>query len=411
VTQSAECARSTSPAERPRLEVADIFRAYGNEFVKTHALSAAQRLAMRAITNCRTAALGGHVDVCQNCDHRVPAYNSCRNRHCPKCQALSQAKWIEERKERILPTNYFHVVFTLPSELSGLGRENPKALFDMLFEAAGRTLLELGHDPNRLGAELGITAVLHTWSRQLQFHPHVHCVVTGGGLDVQANRWISVKGRFLFPAKVLSRLFRGKFLALLSRRYDKAQLKLTGLCQELADPEAFTALKDRLYRKEWVVYAKRPFGGAEQVFNYLGRYTHRVGISNHRLRSMDDRGVTFATRDGATETVNATEFIRRFMLHVLPRGFVKIRHFGLMAAGNVNTKLGQARHVLESSDVDEECAEPSTLEEAKPDWREKLLELTGIDITLCPACKTGQMIRVSLGEPRCRAPPLEISPC
>jgi len=282
---------------------------------------------MRDIETCRTAVLGGHLDVCDACGDARPAYNSCRNRHCPKCQCLRQAKWVADRMERVLPTHHFHVVFTVPEECKPLALRNRIRFFEILFASASHTLLQLGLDPDRCGATLGITAVLHTWTRKLGFHPHLHCIVTGGGLAPDGARWISVKGdgNFLFPVAVIGALFRGKLLAALTRAREHGQLDFDGECADLADPAAFARWKDALYKKNWVVYCKPPFGGAEQVFKYLGRYTHRVGISNQRLRSFDERGVTFATKDGAAVTLAPHEFIRRFLLHVLPRGFVRIR--------------------------------------------------------------------------------------
>ena len=335
---------------------------------------------MRAIEDCRTERLGGHLDVCAGCAFTRPAYNSCRNRHCPKCQALTQAAWIDKRMEYVLPTHYFHVVFTLPHELGALALRNRKPIFDLLFSAAARTLLELGKDEKRLGAQLGVTAVLHTWTRDLRFHPHVHCIVTGGGLAPLGDRWISSRPKYLFPVRVLSDLFRGKFLDGLARAYEHGELDLGGACSELANPEAFAQLKDTLYRKNWVVYAKRPFAGPEQVFKYLGQYTHRVGISNHRLVSFDEHGVCFGTKNGKQVTVAPMEFIRRFLLHVLPDGFAKIRHYGLHASSNVHTKLAEARRHLAAND------KPVDTSPSQQTWQEQHLALTGVDLTTCPRC-------------------------
>lgn len=376
---------------RPRIEVADIFRSHGEIYRQTHVLSPEQSAVMRAIEVCRTPVLGGHVDVCNACAFARPAYNSCRNRHCPKCQALTQATWIEKRMEYVLPTHYFHVVFTLPHELVPLALRNRKAIFDLLFSAAARTLLELGKDEQRLGAQLGVTAVLHTWTRDLRFHPHVHCIVTGGGLANNGDRWISSRQNYLFPVRVLSDLFRGKFLDGLARAYERGELHLEGACVELADPAAFGRLKATLYRKAWVVYAKRPFAGPEQVFKYLGRYTHRVGISNHRLVSFDAHEVCFRTKDGKQVTVAAAEFIRRFLLHVLPDGFVKIRHYGLHASSNVRTKLAEAHRHLEADDRSAPAAPPQQT------WKERLLALTGVDLATCPHCG-GEMISHPLND-------------
>jgi hypothetical protein len=277
----------------------------------------------------------------------------------------------------VLPTHYFHVVFTLPHELVALALRNRKTIFDLLFSAASRTLLELGKDEQHLGAQLGVTAVLHTWTRDLRFHPHVHCIVTGGGLAPQGDRWISSHQKYLFPVRVLSALFRGKFLDGLARAYARGELDLGGACAELANPDAFGQLKDTLYRKDWVVYAKRPFAGPEQVFKYLGQYTHRVGISNHRLVAFDEHGVCFRTKNGKQITVAPTEFIRRFLLHVLPDGFAKIRHYGLHASSNVRTKLAEARRHLTIND------KPSQASAPQQTWQEQHLALTGVDLATC----------------------------
>lgn len=350
--------------------------------MRAHALSPDQHAILRAVARCRTAALGGHVDVCDACGQGAIAYNSCRNRHCPKCQALSQARWINRRMERVLPTHAFHVVFTIPSELHGLALVNRKEIFDILFAAAAESLLELGRDRRWLGAELGITSVLHTWTRDLRFHPHVHCVVSGGGLSPDGTEWIAARPDFLFPVRVLGALFRGKFLARLARLYDRGAFRLDGPAAPLADRRRFARVKDKLHRTRWVVYAKRPFGGPEQVFRYLGRYTHRVGLSNRRLVSLDERGVTFRTHGEQTVTLPPDEFLRRFLLHVLPKGYVKIRHHGLMAASNVTTRLVAARHLLERAPAPAAPDVPRT----PADFRELLLALTGVDIRRCPIC-------------------------
>jgi hypothetical protein len=392
---------------RPRFEVADIFRDQGEVYRHSHALTAEQRKAIRDIVACRTAVLGGHLDVCPDCGFNRPAYNSCRNRHCPKCQALKQAAWIEARRERTLPTHYFHVVFTVPQELNALAQRNPVRIYDLLFAAASATLLQLGHDPARLGGLLGVTAVLHTWTRSLLYHPHIHCIVTGGGLAPDGDTWIATRRRFLFPVKVMGALFRGKLLAALTQARARGLLTFAGSCADLADDAVFARWKDQLYNKSWVVYSKTPFAGAQQVFNYLGRYTHRVGISNQRLLSVDDRAVCFATKNGATCTLLPLDFIARFLLHVLPSNFVKIRHFGLLAPANVNTKLHAARRLLTTADptvaphVDGDQPPPP------PTWRDLLRRLTGIDLARCPACAA---LLVSCPLPRAfgpspRAPP------
>jgi len=369
------------------LEVADIVRAHGEDFARAHVLTPDQHDVLRDIARCRTAVLGGHLDVCNACGYSANSYNSCRNRHCPKCQALAQARWIEGRMKHVLPTHSFHAVFTIPSELHGLAMANRELVFGWLFTAAAETLQELGRDPKRLGAELGTTCVLHTWTRELLFHPHVHCIVTGGGLSLDGERWVPTRPDFLFPVRVIGALFRGKFINHLVRAHDKGELRLQGPAAHLADPRRFARVRDKLYRKRWVVYAKPPFGGPEQVFRYLGRYTHRVGLSNHRLVSLDERGVTFRTRGATTLTVAPNEFLRRFVLHVLPKGFVKIRHYGLMAPSNVATKLAKARRVLGAVTPQEPIG-------PKPprSFEELLLALTGIDVRRCPRC-TGSMTR------------------
>lgn len=373
---------SAQPGQRrPRLEVADIFRSAGEAFRDRYVPTPEQRKVIAAIERCRTAKLGGHLDVCTVCGHERPAYNSCRNRHCPKCQALPQARWIEKRSERIIPTKYFHVVFTLPQELRALARVNPIEMYDLLLESAARTLLDFGR--SRLHAQLGVTCVLHTWTRDLRFHPHAHCIVTAGGLDEQGH-WVPARSRFLFPVKAMSKVFRGKFLDGLENLHKDNALTLERQCAKLADRATFAKLKDDLYRKKWVVYAKQPFGGPKQVFQYLGRYTHRVGLSNQRLVSFDGHAVCFRTKHGKTTTIDAVEFMRRFLLHVLPSGFVKIRHYGLVSAGNVNTKLETARRCLEA--VDDTTVTQTPIPEKPPSWRDLLLTLTGVDLLVCPAC-------------------------
>jgi len=364
---------------RPLLEVADIFRAYGEAYRRAHTLSAEQRKVMRAIEACRTAVLGGHLDVCDQCGHEEPSYNSCRNRHCPKCQSLAQRDWIEGRKARILPVHYFHVVFTIPAKLRAIAFWNPRLVYDLLFRSASATLLELARDPRRLGAQPGITAVLHTWTRSLLLHPHLHCIVTGGGLTADGSHWVHAKRKHLLPVNVMSELFRGKFLAGLVRAQREGRLRLEGRFSA----GTFERLTDALYEQDWVVYAKRAFLGPEHVFEYLGRYTHRVGISNQRLVAMDDDGVTWITRGSATETVPPEKFIQRFLLHVLPKGFVKLRHYGLLASGNATTRLETARALLQPSPP----AKPKSDAENASDLE---------DPRLCPVCKVGRMIWTSL---------------
>jgi hypothetical protein len=388
-------------AGRPRFEVADIVRDHGEAYLRRHPVTADQRRVLRDIASCRTAVLGGHVDVCAACGFERPSYNSCRNRHCPKCQSLSQAKWIAERQARVLPTHYFHVVFTLPAELRALALCNRDRVFDLLFQCAAQALLTLGHDPKRLGALIGITAVLHTWSRDLGFHPHLHCIVTGGGLSLDGTRWVEGRRGYLFPVRVLGKLFRGKMLDALRDAYDAGELVLEGGAAALHDVVAFADMIDALYKKAWVVYAKPPFGGAAQVIAYLGRYTHRVGLSNHRLLGMDERGVRFRTRGDKTVTLSADEFLRRFLLHVLPKGFVKIRHYGLMAASHATTTLEVARQRIAMAAT---ASTPTAQDDASTgddrvearDWRARLEILTGIDLSACPRCGLHTMQRLPL---------------
>lgn len=341
---SGACAVAPRAPTRPALELADIVRAHEADYRSTHAVTPEQSKVLHDLTQCRTPALGGHVEVCA-CGYRSdPSYNSCRNRHCPKCQSSAAYKWIEARTERVLPTHYFHVVFTLPAELRDLARRNRRLVYDLIFRCASATLLELGEDPKRLGARLGVTMVLHTWARDLAFHPHVHAIVTGGGLALDGDaRWLPLREDYLFPVKVMGALFRGKLLAALSAAHARNELDLG---PEPVDPEGFERLHRRLYAKNWHVYAKRPFGGPEQVIKYLGCYTHRVGISNSRLVSMDERGVIFRTKNGQTVTLAGTAFLERFLQHVLPRRFVKIRHYGLLAPARVHEDLEIARSLL-----------------------------------------------------------------
>ena len=340
------------PALRPRLEVADILRAHGQAYRARHPVSPEQAKVLTNLSQCRTAALGGHVDSCNGCGFVRISYNSCRDRHCPKCQSSERAAWVDARLERLLPVEYFHVVFTLPRQLQPLILKNRRVLYALLFAAASESLLELAADPKRLGAQPGITAVLHTWGQNLLFHPHLHCVVTGGGLSPDGQRWIATRPGYLLPVQVLSRLLRGKFLARLKQLYGAGKLTLSGSVSHLAQPPAFQTLLDCLYRTKWVVYAKPPFGGAAQVYRYLGRYTHRVAISNSRLISLRDGQVRFQYKDYADDqkskqmTLSAEEFLRRFLLHVLPKGFMRIRHYGLLASPNVQTKLKRCQWLL-----------------------------------------------------------------
>jgi len=378
---------------RPRFEVADVVREHGEQYRRAYTPSAAQQKVMGHLQRCRTAALGGHLDRCADCGHERPSYNSCRDRHCPKCQGPRQAEWLARRLERLVPTAHYHVVFTLPEALRPLVLGNKRLLYGLLFKAASQTLTTIAADPRHLGAQLGFTAVLHTWGQKLDAHPHLHCVVTGGGLSPDGQRWVSRKQPFLLPTPVLSSLFRGKYLAGLQRLWKRGLLRLGGSTAELADPVAWAGLRDRLYRKKWQVYAKRPFGGPKQVFTYLGRYTHRVAITNRRIEDISGGTVRFSYRDykdgrriKALELM-ATEFLRRFLLHVLPKGFVRIRHYGLYAGSNVNTKLANAQALLAPGDIATKTS-PLPLLELPPNapWWERFRALTGIDVMVCPRC-------------------------
>jgi hypothetical protein len=389
---------------RPVLELADIVREHGAGYRQRHVLTPEQHAVLGAVVRCRTAVLGGHLDVCLECGHSAPSYNSCRDRHCPKCQALAQAKWIEGRMARVLPTHYFHVVFTLPAELRPIAAYNRRKVFDFLFAAASTTLLELGEDPKRLGAELGVTMVLHTWARDLSFHPHVHAIVTGGGLSPDGNTWIPARRRYLFPIEVLGALFRGKLLAALDTAMKRGDITMPGGdTADTADPEAWDRLRDRLHRMTWNVYAKRPFGGAEQVIRYLGRYTHRVGISNHRLVSMDERGITFRTKDGKTRTLSPEAFLARFLSHVLPRRFVKIRHYGLMSASHATTRLERAKELLSDSAARAETLSTTPVPENDGAVSSLLVDCDE-ELRRCPVCGANALVRRPLAE--ARAPPV-----
>jgi hypothetical protein len=346
---------------RPALEVADVLRAHGASYLDAQGphLSRDQRRAVQELALCRTAALGGHTEQCGNCGTQRVSYNSCRNRHCPKCQAGTRAAWLEREGQTLLPVDYYHVVFTLPADLGPLALQNPRVLYNLLLRTAWETVRELASDPHYLGATVGLLAVLHTWGQTLCHHPHVHCVVTGGGLACDVNgqveeppRWLSCRPGFFLPVRVLSRLFRGKFLAGLRAAYDAGQVGCHGRLAALTEPAAFAAWLTPLYGQEWVVYAKPPFGGPEQVLKYLARYTHRVAISNSRLVALADGRVTFRYKDYAddhrhkTMAVAAHEFIRRFLQHVLPSGFVKIRHYGLLANRYREANLRVCRSLL-----------------------------------------------------------------
>lgn len=398
---------SGAPVPHAGLEVADIFRRHFAAFQQRWIPPPSVTRVAWDVMRCRTAALGGHLEVCAACGWERPAYHSCRNRHCPKCQALRQARWLAQRMTRMVPTHYFHVVFTVPSELHGFVRRNRARLYDLLVKSAAAALLTLGRDPKWLKhpAQLGLTCVLHTWTRALTFHPHVHCIVTGGGLALDGTHWVAAAPDFLFPVHVLGALFRGKVLAGLATLRARGQLR-----QDDPGNRAATRRRARLSEQSWVVYAKRPFGGPAQVYRYLGRYTHRVAISNTRLVSADDDRVVFRTRGHATASCDPVEFIRRFLEHVLPTRFVKIRHCGLFAAVHVHTRLEHARRLLATTDTavsiprDHAAASPSTASPTALPFAALLLALTGIDLGLCPHCHQRTMTRRPLPLD-CRGPP------
>ena len=378
---------------RPPLEVADIFRQHGYEFRLTHSLSPEQRRVMRAIERCRTASLGGHVEQCDACGHQRIAYNSCRNRHCPKCQALAKARWLQARLDDLLPVEYFHVVFTLPEQLAAVALQNKRVVYNLLFAAASETLRTIAADPRHLGADIGFLAVLHTWDQTLRHHPHLHCVVPGGGLSMEGEGWRSCRPGFFLPVNVLARLFRRLFLQGLECAYEKGKLNFHGVCAFLAQPTAFKRLLKSVRAREWWVYAKPPFGGPAQVLAYLGRYTHRVAISNHRLLSLKHGKVTFSWRDNrhgqtqSTMTLTAEEFMRRFLLHVLPRGFQRIRQFGLLA-NRRRDELGRCRQLLRTA--------AQTVESLSQDYQSLYQIVTGTSLQACPVCRTGTMKFFSL---------------
>jgi len=370
---------------RPTLEVADIIRAQGERFIERSRswLTWAQRKVLYAIERCRTAALGGHRDRCARCGHRAISYNSCRDRHCPKCQTGARNRWLAERSKELLPVRYVHVVFTLPHQLAPLAYQNKRLLYRLLFRASAATLLEVAAAPRHLSAEIGFLSVLHTWGQNLQHHPHVHCVIPAGGLSTDHTRWIQPRYPFFLPVKVLSRVFRGKFVAGLQRAYRQGKLGFYGDQKSLQDPKLFRALVRSLFRQDWIVYAKPPFGGPQYVLHYLARYTHRVAISNHRLVSFQNGQVSFRWKDYAhgskqrIMTLSADEFLRRFLLHVLPKGFVRIRFFGFLANRRRATLLPICRQLLAvQSTVGSPCpASPPPL----PTWS-------------CPVCGGPMMI-------------------
>jgi hypothetical protein len=361
---------------------------------------------MRAIEICRTAVLGGHKDRCDNCGHLEISYNSCRNRHCPKCQTLRKERWIEARSEDLLPIQYFHVVFTIPSELNPLVSMNRNVMYDLLFRSVSETLLELASDQKHLGARIGAIGILHTWGQNIMDHPHIHCIVTGGGLSIDGSHWVSCRKRFFIHVKVMSAVFSGKFLDHLKHCFKRGALVFPGSISHLKELDDFESFRKQFYKKDWVVYCKPPFDGPKGVLQYLGRYTHRIAISNNRILANRDGNVSFLWRDYAddnrqkTMTLKADEFIRRFLLHVLPPRYVRIRHFGLLANRNRKDAIALCRKFLGSGIT-------VTKENARQEsWQEQLLRICGIDVTACPVCQKGRMCRIETLLPiRCKSPP------
>ncbi len=385
---------------RPPLEVADLVRTAGDAFIERSRkwITWKHVKVLLAMARCRTAALGGHVDECTRCGHRAISYNSCRNRHCPKCQAGARDRWLAARRQELLPTRYVHVVFTLPRELAPLALQNKKVIYDLLFRSSAETLLEVARDPKHLGAEIGFFSVLHTWNQKLGLHPHVHCVVPAGGLSADHTHWIKTRYAFFLPVKVLSRVFRGKFVAALKRAFRDGQLQFHGDLAPLAQPKTFSSWLRPLFRKDWVVYSKRPFGGPQHVLHYLGRYTHRVAISNHRLVSFADGKVSFRWRDSVHNneqklmTLPLDEFLRRFLLHLLPEGFVRIRNFGFLANRKRATTLPLCFQLLGSA----------------PQAKVEVSTASSSDAWLCPKCGGPMMVveRLTAAEIQLRSPPL-----
>lgn len=393
---------STSP------EVADVFRRYGEVYraQRGAALSTAQRRAMSAIELCRTAALGGHVEQCDSCGHQRISYNSCRSRSCPKCQSLVRAQWLEDRQAELLDTEYFHVVFTVPDEIAAIAYQNKAVVYGILFRAAAEALRTIAADPKHLGAEIGFFAVLHTWGQNLLHHPHLHCVVTGGGLSPDGMRWISCRSGFFLPVRVLSRLFRRLFLEHLDKAFLAGELAFFNSLQQLSTRAAFLRYLAPVRKTEWVVYAKPPFAGPQQVLDYVGRYTHRIAISNNRLLDIDRGQVRFRWKDYRDRnrqkvmTVPADEFIRRFLLHVLPEGFHRIRYYGFLGNRHRTHKLARCRELLAMPAPEPLDGQPER------DYRDRYEELTGVSLKQCPVCHQGRMVIVETFDGVTTRPPI-----
>jgi len=388
---------------RPPLEVADLVRAAGDAFIERnrHWLRWKHIKVLLAIRRCRTAALGGHLDECTRCGHRAPiSYNSCRDRHCPKCQTAARDRWIAARRRELLPTRYLHVVFTLPHRLAPLVLQNKKVLYGLLFRTSAETLLEVARHPRHLGAEIGFFSVLHTWSQKLKIHPHVHCVVPAGGLSLDHTRWVRSRDNYFLPKEVLQEIFRGKFVDALKQAFQNGQLRFEGDLKLLAQPKIFATWLRPLFRQDWVVYLKRPFGGPAYVLHYLGRYTHRVAISNHRLVSLTDGQVTFRWRDSAHHNeqkllpLSLDEFLCRFLLHILPKGFVRIRNFGFLANRKRTMLLPLCFQLLGSAQQPQTEQHGSGTQDFPDSWR-------------CPKCGAPMRVieRLTAAEIQLRSPP------
>ena len=373
-------------------EIADIFNKYGKKYIEKYSLSYQQLKVISAITSCRTSKLGGHADVCEECGHLRISYNSCRNRHCPKYQGLLKEKWIEDRKKDLLPIQYYHIVFTIPNILNDLVLRNKQEMYSMLFKASSETLKELAADPKYMEANIGFISILHTWGQNLMDHPHIHCIVTGGGLSFKNKEWLSSKKNFFLPVKVISSLFRGKFMHYLKQKYHENKLFFPGKIQHLQKENNFQKLVDTLYSKNWVVFSKPSFANPEAVIEYLGRYINKVAISNHRIIKMEDGKVTFRYKDYSDDdknkymTLDVFEFIRRFLLHVLPKRFVRIRYYGIMCHRYRKQNLLFCRYLLNvyvNNNVDNSYSKES--------WQNILFRLTGKNLSICPECG-GNMI-------------------
>ena len=380
--------------DSPRL--GDVIRRFGPALLEQRGetVTPAQHAVLSTLGRCHTAALGGHLYRCDTCGAEHPAYNSCGNRHCPSCLGHKSAAWLEERAAELLPVPYFHVVFTVPAEVSALALGNKKVVYSILFRAASETLLEVARNPDHLGADIGFLAILHTWTQTMLHHPHIHCIVPGGGISPDGSRWIKSRDDFFLPVRVLSHLFRGKFLAYLAEAARAGSLRFAGVTAPLATPTGFAAFLEEQRSREWVVYAKRPFGSPEQVLKYLARYTHRVAISDARILDIQDAGVTFRYRDNTrgpqVMTLDGVEFLRRFLLHVLPTGFVRIRYFGLLANCHRADNLARCRELLAADPTGAEAPAPSALPAPSPAEQDR---------DRCPSCGTGRLRRVGLIDP------------